>query len=307
MPEYSGQVTHVELAWIPLWLIVLLPFLGAAINAVFGVRLQRSPVGKAFSKRYHIGSFPVSAVALSVMAGAFVLAVIDVVQLALMHDPGHRYLFSHAWQMVRIGSVDINFAFAMDTLGAVMTLVVTGVGSLIHVYATGYMADDPAYWRFFSYFNLFIFSLVADQVMMPLATSALVTDLNTNTGMVQIAIAFVSLVAAPLYITGGKLGDINGKKRVFLVGVVLFAIGPLTAALAPNITVLIGGWSIIKALGMVRAVPASIGLLIASYPDDTQRGQAFAIGEVQINPLGLSPAPILITLGFWWPLSCWPG
>ncbi|MBW2529172.1 MAG: hypothetical protein JRI23_33660, partial [Deltaproteobacteria bacterium] len=160
MPEYSGQVTHVELAWIPLWLIVVLPFLGAATNAVFGRRLQASAFGKDFAKRHHIGSFPVSAVAVSVMAASFTLAAIDVVQLALMHEPGHRYLFTHAWQMVRIGSVDINFAFAMDTLGAVMTLVVTGVGALIHVYATSYMADDPGYWRFFAYFNLFIFAML---------------------------------------------------------------------------------------------------------------------------------------------------
>ncbi len=125
--------------------------------------------------------------------------------------------------------------------------------------------------------TLFIFSLAADQVMMPLATSALVTDLQTDTGMVQAAIALVSLVAAPLYIAGGKLGDIQGKKKIFLVGIVLFALGPLTAVFTPNITILIGGWSVVKALGMVLAIPASIGLLIASYPDDAQRGQAFAM------------------------------
>jgi hypothetical protein len=62
-----------------------------------------------------------------------------------------------------------------------------------------------------------------------------------------------------------------------LTGLVLWGIGPLTAALAPSIVVLIGGWSVIKALGMVLAIPASIGLLIASYPDEGQRGQPFAI------------------------------
>lgn len=125
--------------------------------------------------------------------------------------------------------------------------------------------------------TLFMFSLATDQVMMPIATSAVVAELQTDTGMIQLAIALVSLVAAPLYITGSKIGDINGKKRIFMIGLVLWGIGPLTAALAPNIAVLVGGWSLIKALGMVLAIPASIGLLIASYPDEGQRGQAFAI------------------------------
>lgn len=125
--------------------------------------------------------------------------------------------------------------------------------------------------------TLFIFALATDQVMMPLATSVIITDLKTDTGFVQIAIALVSLVAAPLYIAGGKLGDIHGKKRIFMAGLVLWGIGPLTAALAPNMFVLIGGWSIVKAFGMVLALPASIGLLIANYPDEAQRGQAFAI------------------------------
>ena len=61
MSEYSGQVTHVELS-ATLWLIPLLPFLGAAANAIFGRRLQNSSVGKDLSKRLHIGSFGVSAV-----------------------------------------------------------------------------------------------------------------------------------------------------------------------------------------------------------------------------------------------------
>jgi len=125
--------------------------------------------------------------------------------------------------------------------------------------------------------TLFIFLLAIDIVMMPLATSAVVKELNTDTGMVQAAIALVSLFAAPLYIAGGKLGDISGKKKMFMLGLVLWGIGPLTAALAPSMGILIAGWSMVKALGMVLAVPAATGLLIASYPDDAQRGQAFAM------------------------------
>ena len=59
--------------------------------------------------------------------------------------------------------------------------------------------------------TLLIFLVGMDQVMMPIATSAIAKEFSTNAGAVQVIIAMVSLVAAPLYITGGKLGDIHGK------------------------------------------------------------------------------------------------
>jgi NADH-quinone oxidoreductase subunit L len=159
MPEYSGQVTHVEWSATPLWLIPLLPFLGAAINAIWGRSLQSSDFGKDFSKRHHIGSAGVTAVAVGAMVCAFVLGLVNVLKLVSLHG-GDRYLFNHAWQMVRIGSLDVNFAFAMDPLSAIMTLIITGVGTLIHIYAAAYMETEPAYWRFFAYLNLFIFSML---------------------------------------------------------------------------------------------------------------------------------------------------
>lgn len=125
--------------------------------------------------------------------------------------------------------------------------------------------------------TLFGFCLSTDDVMFPIATSAIVPELRTSTGMIQLAMALVSLVAAPLFIAGGKLGDIKGRKRVFLIGMVLIGVGYLTAALTPSMAVLVAGWSVVKALGMALAVPASIGLLIASYPDERQRAQVFAI------------------------------
>jgi NADH-quinone oxidoreductase subunit L len=159
MSEFSGQVTHIESSLTPLVLIPLLPFLGAAVNAIFGRRLQKSDVGKALAKRLHIGSFGVSAVAVGAMVAAFALVVANFVKLVSL-DPGSRYLYSHAWQMVRIGSLDVNFSFAMDPLSALMCLIITGVGSLIHIYACSYMETEPAYWRFFTYLNLFVFSML---------------------------------------------------------------------------------------------------------------------------------------------------
>ena len=159
MPEYTGEITHVELADVPLWLIAAFPFLGAVINAAFGRWFQRQPILKEWQKRLHIGSVGVSVVAVGVMLAALSLSIYNFARLVSL-EPGHRHLMTHGWQMLRIGSLDINFSFAMDTLGGVMALVVTGVGTLIHIYALSYMETEPSYWRFFTYLNLFIFAML---------------------------------------------------------------------------------------------------------------------------------------------------
>jgi MFS family permease len=68
-----------------------------------------------------------------------------------------------------------------------------------------------------------------------------------------------------------------GKKKAFLSGLILYGIGTLAATFAPNSLFLIGGWSVVRALGMALAIPASIGLIFATYIDERQRAQAFAI------------------------------
>ena len=60
---------------------------------------------------------------------------------------------------VTSGTLHIDFGLLFDPLSAVMLLVVTGVGFLIHVYSIGYMEDDPGYWRFFAFMNLFVFAM----------------------------------------------------------------------------------------------------------------------------------------------------
>ena len=158
MPEFTGPVQHVELST-TLWLIPLLPLIGCIINAFFGRALQRSTFGKDISKSLHIGSFGVTAVAVGAMLAAFVLSIFHVLKvIVLPHEA--RYLYCHLWQMVRIGSVEFNFDFALDPLSAVMILIITGVGSLIHIYAAAYMETEKAYWRFFTYLNLFVFSML---------------------------------------------------------------------------------------------------------------------------------------------------
>jgi NADH-quinone oxidoreductase subunit L len=171
MPELSGPIQHVErVPW--LWLIAALPFLGALINAFFSSGLfgkaidtlrialadDDKPKPKA-KPRVLASEKTVSIVAIGAMLASFLVVVWHFSMLVRLPD-SQRFLLQHCWQMVRFGQLDINFDFAMDPLSALMCLIITGVGSLIHVYASSYMEGDPDYWRFFAWLNLFVFSML---------------------------------------------------------------------------------------------------------------------------------------------------
>ncbi|WP_242345910.1 NADH-quinone oxidoreductase subunit L [Anaeromyxobacter terrae] len=131
-----------------LWLIPLFPLVGAAINALVGWKLQRM-----FGKKI------VHRIAVTAMLAAFAVALRAFWQL--LHLPAdERFLQDTLWNMLTAGRVTVDLAFALDPLSMMMVLVVTGIGTLIHVFSIGYMADEPAYWRFFSYLNLFIFAML---------------------------------------------------------------------------------------------------------------------------------------------------
>ena len=74
--------------------------------------------------------------------------------------PRERHLLATSSPGSTSGSLRVDFAFAGDPLSAIALLVVTGIGGLIHVYATGYMHEDDAFWRFFAYLNLFTFAML---------------------------------------------------------------------------------------------------------------------------------------------------
>jgi NADH-quinone oxidoreductase subunit L len=124
-----------------LWLIPILPLAGAAINGFFGKKSSRTAV---------------TTVALFFSAAAFSMALFVAAKFSSLSLPYQEYL-AH-W--IRSGSFSVNFEFYLDQLSLVMLLVVTGVGFLIHVYSVGYMWEDPSYYRFFSYLNLFMFFML---------------------------------------------------------------------------------------------------------------------------------------------------
>src|SRR5271154_7193899 len=133
--------------------ILGMPLLGAFINGIWGKRL---------------GDTAVRVMALAAVGGSFAASVIafaDLAQFAGQEHEAHVRLTWNAWEWMHttggVGDVvPVAVRFSIDALSGVMMLVVTGVGFLIHLYATSYMAGDKGFARFFAYLNLFIFSML---------------------------------------------------------------------------------------------------------------------------------------------------
>jgi NADH-quinone oxidoreductase subunit L len=124
-----------------LWLIPALPLLGFLINGLLGRRLPKAVI---------------HTVAVGTVALAFVWVLKTVIALQPLVAPHVERYFD--W--IRVGDLRIGFDLAADRLTAVMLLVVTGVGLLIHIYSIGYMAHEGGYYRFFAYLNLFMFFML---------------------------------------------------------------------------------------------------------------------------------------------------
>jgi len=129
-----------------LTLIVLLPLAGFLLNGLFGTRLAGRPWGRVAVSLVGCG-LPIASFLLALKAFAALLA-------------SGTSLSETAFVWTRIEDASFEIGFRLDRLSAVMTLIVTGVGSLIHVYSTGYMKDDPGYGRYFAYLNLFLFFML---------------------------------------------------------------------------------------------------------------------------------------------------
>src|ERR1700712_4801227 len=95
------------------------------------------------------------------------------------------------------------------------------------------------------------FVMALDTTVMNTAIATVARDLDTTVTGIQTAITMYTLVMASLMITGGKVGETLGRKRAFAIGCVVYACGSMTTALAPNLTVLMIGWSGLEGLGAV--------------------------------------------------------
>src|ERR1051325_5321981 len=124
-----------------LWLIPVLPLAGFLINGIFGRRFPKSAIN-------------------AVAIGSVVLSFVWVLKTIAGMGDLNSTVTEHYFTWIQSGSLNIGCDFFVDRLTAVMLLVVTGIGSLIHIYATGDMAHEGGYYRFFAFLNLFMFFML---------------------------------------------------------------------------------------------------------------------------------------------------
>ncbi|HEV8128196.1 MAG TPA: NADH-quinone oxidoreductase subunit L [Candidatus Eisenbacteria bacterium] len=127
-----------------LWLIPALPLLGAIVNGLGAGKIPRKVV---------------SAIGVGTVGIAFLIAIYCFFSL-LRLAPEDRVFQQQLFSWIDSGDLSVPIRFSIDPLAAIMVLVVTGVGFLIHVYSTGYMGHEKAYGRYFAYLNLFTFSML---------------------------------------------------------------------------------------------------------------------------------------------------
>ena len=185
-----------------MWLLIAIPAASALILLV---------AGKRADKWGHI-------LGVASVGAAFILGLIYFFSLRGLS--GARTAELNLWSYIPVGRLQIEFGFLFDPLAAIFVLLITGVGFLIHLYAVGYMAEDPGRRRFFGYFNLF----VAAMLTLVLANNYLILYLGwEGVGLASyLLIAFYTL--RPAAATAGKkafimnrVGDAGMSLALFLM------------------------------------------------------------------------------------------
>jgi MFS family permease len=120
------------------------------------------------------------------------------------------------------------------------------------------------------------FLMTLDSSVMNVSMAVVASDLGTTISGIQTAITLYTLVMATMMITGGKLGTILGRRRAFAIGLVVYGAGSLTTALAPNLPVLLIGWSLLEGLGAALIMPSIVALVAANFPAE-RRTSAYGL------------------------------
>lgn len=135
------------------------------------------------------------------------------------------------------------------------------------------------------------FLMVLDQAVMNVAISQLVADFDTTVTTIQAVIAFYALVMAGLMLTGGKLGDLLGRRRAFAIGLCIYAAGSALTAASWSVPSLTFGWSVLEGIGAALVLPAMVALVAGNFQG---QDRAFAYGVLGgVAGAGIAVGPIL--------------
>jgi MFS family permease len=120
------------------------------------------------------------------------------------------------------------------------------------------------------------FLMTLDSSVMNVSIRQVAADVGTSVTGIQTAITLYTLVMASLMITGGKIGAIVGRRRAFSVGLVVYGVGTLITAVAPNLGVLLVGWSVLEGIGAALIMPAIVALVAGNFPRE-RRAAAYGL------------------------------
>jgi MFS family permease len=141
-----------------------------------------------------------------------------------------------------------------------------------------------------------------DTTAMNVAVSKVVSSLDTTVSGVQAGITIYSLIMAACMLIGAKLGDIWGRKRAFLIGVILYGVGALITSLSQNLGMMVAGWSLLEGLGSALMIPAIFAMVGSLFPPGKDRIKGYAIvGSAAAAGAALGP----LLCGFWATYVTW--
>jgi EmrB/QacA subfamily drug resistance transporter len=134
------------------------------------------------------------------------------------------------------------------------------------------------------------FLMTLDMSVMNVAIATVAADVGTTVTGIQAAITLYTLVMAMLMVTGGKIGSRIGRRRAFAIGCIIYGAGSLTTAAAPNLLVLIIGWSVLEGIGAALILPAIVALVAGNFPPEGRpRAYGLVMGAgaiaVAVGPL----------------------
>ncbi len=130
-------------------------------------------------------------------------------------------------------------------------------------------------WGSLIVLSLALAIIIIDTTVLNVSLSTIIHELHTNIQSLQWVITVYALMLASLTITGGRLGDLFGRKKMFMAGAAIFAVGSFIASISPNVGTLLAGESVIEGIGAALMLPATASLLVASFQG---RDRAIAFG-----------------------------
>src|SRR3954452_13185037 len=134
-----------------------------------------------------------------------------------------------------------------------------------------------------------MFVLVVDTSLMNVSISAVITDLDTTASGVQSAIALEALVSAAFILINSKVGDLMGRKRAYVIGLLAYATGAIAMMLAQSLTAIVIFWAIIGGLGASLLLPAMQSLIHGNFTGAPQKQANALVGAPAATAAAIGP------------------